>query len=62
VGNSDTVPCPYCGEEIYEDAVRCPGCGNYLSEEDRPAGRKPWWLIVGVLACLAAMLWWLLAW
>jgi hypothetical protein len=45
---------------MYEDAPACPHCGNYISEEDAPAGRKPWWLIVGVLVCLAIMLWWVL--
>ncbi len=53
-----TVPCPYCGREIYEDSVRCPNCGAYISDEDAPPGRKPWWIIIGVLLCLAAMLLW----
>ena len=44
-----TIPCPYCRREIHEDSQRCPGCGNYLSEEDAPPGRKPWWLVLGVV-------------
>jgi uncharacterized paraquat-inducible protein A len=47
-----TIACPHCREEIHEDAQRCPRCGHYLSEEDAPPSRKPWWLIVGVIACL----------
>jgi predicted nucleic acid-binding Zn ribbon protein len=48
-----TVPCPYCRAEIHEDAQRCPQCGEYISDEDvRPAARKPWWIIVGVLAVM----------
>jgi hypothetical protein len=54
----DTIPCPYCRRDIHEDSVRCPYCEQYLSQEDAPAGPKPWWLIVGVAACLAAALWW----
>ena len=54
-----TVPCPYCRREIYEDSVRCPHCGQYISEEDSPPGDKPWWLIVGALLCLAAILVWI---
>jgi hypothetical protein len=47
-----TVPCPFCKRPIHEDAQRCPYCGNYISEEDRPPQRKPWWIVVGVLVCL----------
>ena len=42
-----TVACPYCRRDIYEDAVRCPYCERYLSDEDAPAPRKPWWIVVG---------------
>ena len=53
------VPCPYCREEISEDAVQCPHCGNYLSREDAPAGssRSRGWLVVAVLALLAVAMW-----
>jgi hypothetical protein len=54
-----TVPCPYCRREIFEDSFRCPHCGQYLSEEDAPAGRKPWWIVVGMLLCLAALWVWI---
>jgi len=50
----DTAPCPYCGRAIHDDAVRCPYCENYLSREDEPY-RKPWWMIVGVIAGLYAI-------
>ena len=53
-----TVPCPYCREEIHEDAERCPHCGQYISDEDAPAARKPWWIILGVLACLYLVYLW----
>ncbi len=47
-----TLPCPYCQQPIYADAPRCPYCENYLSEEDVPPPRKPWWLALGVGVCL----------
>ncbi len=47
-----TVLCPYCRREIHEDADRCPHCERYISQEDAPVTRKPWWLVVGVAACL----------
>jgi hypothetical protein len=56
------MPCPYCGQSVYDDAERCPHCENYLSEEDAPA-QRPWWLLPGVLVCLLlAVGWALLAW
>jgi hypothetical protein len=54
-----TVPCPYCREPIHEDAQRCPYCEQYISEEDAPPGKKPWWLIVGVAVCLYAVYRWI---
>jgi uncharacterized paraquat-inducible protein A len=54
----DTIDCPYCRAPIYEDAVQCPRCGNYLSSEDAPPARKPWWIIIGILVCLAVALVW----
>jgi hypothetical protein len=54
-----TVPCPYCKEEIHEDSPRCPHCGNYISEEDVPPTRKPWWILVGVVLCLYAVYRWI---
>ncbi len=53
-----TVPCPYCKREVHEDAQRCPYCEHYLSEEDSPAGRKPWLLVVGVIVCLYIVFRW----
>jgi hypothetical protein len=47
-----TVPCPYCRREILEDVERCPYCDRDLSDEDAPVRAKPWWIIVGTLACL----------
>lgn len=54
-----TIPCPYCKHPIYEDAQRCPHCGNYISEEDAPPARKPWWIIIGVLLVLAILYLWI---
>lgn len=53
-----TVPCPYCREEILEDAPRCPACGNFISAEDHAGTGKPAWVIVTALICLAMAIWW----
>jgi predicted nucleic acid-binding Zn ribbon protein len=55
VDNSpDTIPCPYCKAEIIEDAEQCPRCGRYLSDEDAPRQRGGTWIILMILALLAA--------
>jgi hypothetical protein len=58
-GDEPTVPCPYCGREMLEDSPRCPYCGNYISREDHPPSRKPWWIILGGLAVLYIAYHWL---
>ena len=54
-----TVACPYCKREIHEDSQRCPYCEQYISQEDAPPARKPWWLIAGVILCLYLLLRWI---
>ena len=56
-----TVPCPFCRRAILEDSLRCPYCERYISEEDYAGSQKPLWVIATALACLAAVLWWMLA-
>lgn len=52
------VPCPYCRREIVEGAERCPYCENYISTEDAPPARKPWWIILGAALCLWVVYHW----
>jgi predicted nucleic acid-binding Zn ribbon protein len=51
-----TVPCPYCRTEILEDAEQCPRCGRYLSREDAQPRRSGTWIILMILALLAAVI------
>lgn len=57
--DDDTVPCPYCRRPVYEDAERCPYCERYLSGEDVPPARKPWWVILGAILGLYAVYRWI---
>ena len=56
---AETVPCPYCRRPIHEDAERCPYCENYISREDAPPTRKPWWIILGAGLCLFVVYRWI---
>lgn len=56
---AEVVPCPYCKREIPEDTPRCPYCENYISGEDTPTARKPWWIIIGAAACLFVVYRWI---
>ena len=55
----ETVPCPYCGRAVAEDAAICPHCRSFISFEDA-APRRPWWIWVGVILGLLGILWWVL--
>jgi hypothetical protein len=54
-----TIPCPHCRRQIHEDSQRCPYCEHYVTEEDGIPARKPWWIIVGALACLYVVYRWI---
>lgn len=54
-----TVQCPYCRQQIHEEAQRCPYCERYISIEDAPS-RKPWWLLAGVAICIYIVFSWFL--
>ena len=46
--DGDPVPCPECGEPVYDFLDRCSACGHWLSEADvRVRGygaSKPGWI------------------
>jgi hypothetical protein len=58
--DDSTIPCPHCRHPVYEDAERCPHCERYLSAEDAPLGRKPLWIVIGVIAALAVVYIWIM--
>ena len=53
-----SIPCPACGEEIYDDVPMCPKCGEYILDSERHFwSNKPRWLVqlAVILAILAAI-------
>ena len=47
------VPCPYCGESIYEEAGYCSACDRWISNEDKPRKSMPAWMILIILLLVA---------
>ena len=55
--STELVPCPECGEQIYEESERCPACGSYIiMRTDSWAGRPMWWVVLGLLGVVATIL------
>ena len=54
---SETVSCPHCGAEIYEDSERCPQCGEYVTSDTSAwSGRPIWWIVLGLMGVAAVIL------
>ena len=58
----DTLPCPACGADIYDDSERCPVCGEYVVMRTGSGPRRTWWWIALGLALLAMLLFVLVRW
>jgi len=55
--HSQTIACPECGTEVYEDAVQCPVCGVYITHHGNVfSGRPIWWILLAILGVLAVIL------
>ncbi|OUT68062.1 MAG: hypothetical protein CBB70_07295 [Planctomycetaceae bacterium TMED10] len=55
--STQTIICPACEGEIYEDAPQCPVCGHYITAHDQ--SRKSWWWLAVVILLLISLLLWM---
>lgn len=54
--STETVACPSCGREVYEEAEQCPYCGSYIIHQTSPwLGRSVWWIVLAVLGLIATI-------
>ena len=55
---AETVPCPACGQQVYEDADQCPACGEWIIPL---ASRRGAWPKVVSVVLIGALLFGVLA-
>lgn len=54
---AETIPCPSCRADIYEDAEQCPHCGDYVQHGTSAWDDKPvWWVLAGLAGIVAVIL------
>jgi hypothetical protein len=41
--------CPYCAEEIQDDAIKCKHCGEWLNTQETLEGLRGWLIVVGII-------------
>ena len=54
--STQTVACPECGTDVYDDAGQCPNCGMFLIPDTSVwSGKSVWWIILGLLGIVAVI-------
>ena len=53
----DTVACPECHRQVYEEVEQCPYCGHFITHDTRVWAGKPWWWIALALAGITGLIW-----
>lgn len=55
--SAETIVCPECGADVYEDADQCPACGYFIMHDTNVwSGRSLWWIALALLGIVAVIL------
>lgn len=58
----ETLPCPACGQQIYEEAEACPYCGEYVTHSTSVLAGKPFWFValalLGIVSVIGMIFYW----
>lgn len=54
----ETIPCPICRKQVYEDATYCPHCGTEIDEVVPTVfrGRPVWFILLAMAGIIAFIL------
>ena len=55
-GDDGYVPCPYCGESMYEESGYCSACDRWISREDAPQRTLAPWMVMTIVGLVAIMI------
>ncbi|MEO1128522.1 MAG: hypothetical protein AAFX05_02315 [Planctomycetota bacterium] len=57
--SDETIPCPSCGESVYDEATMCQRCGHIMGDAVDSRG-KPLFVAVGIITLVAFVVVWVL--
>ncbi|MCK4979654.1 MAG: zinc ribbon domain-containing protein [Candidatus Delongbacteria bacterium] len=58
--------CPYCAEDIQDEAIKCKHCGEFLNSKDIPKEKLPWYFRISFIVFMVLsvgpfslpLIWW----
>jgi hypothetical protein len=53
----ETIACPQCRRQVYEEAEQCPHCGHFITPETHVWSGKPWWWTALAIVGMVALIW-----
>ena len=53
--DSAVLPCPSCGQEVYEDAQQCPHCGAWITPLATESAQPSWVRMVGAIVAVSVL-------
>ena len=53
----DQIPCPACGNMIYDDTDKCPHCGEWIMPLASHARMPAWIRLTAAIVAVAFLLW-----